>query len=107
MLTEILLEVTDSGVQGIARSVYNKAKANASKGKFIKPRRNMKNCNLTVTLFYELIGFVYLLMIIKLLLRQNIPRFIQPTLQKNILSFDIKMGLIKNILQDSFFLHVR
>ena len=32
MLTEVLLEVTDSEVHGIAREVYNKSRATASKG---------------------------------------------------------------------------
>lgn len=32
MLTEVLLEVTDSEVHSIARDVYNKSRAQASKG---------------------------------------------------------------------------
>lgn len=32
MLTEVLLEVTDSEVHGIAREVYNKSRSSASKG---------------------------------------------------------------------------
>lgn len=42
MLTEILLEVTDNEIYSVARSVYNKAKANASKGRFKKPAHNLR-----------------------------------------------------------------
>ena len=49
MLTEILLEVTDSEVYDIARNVYNKAKSSASKGRFKNTCNNLQYCILVVT----------------------------------------------------------
>lgn len=61
MLTEILLEVTDSEVYDIARSVYNKARAKSSKGRSIKRYRELKGYefSLTIICYYKLYRFVF------------------------------------------------